>query len=62
MSVDSKIEDILHVGAAWITHDGAIPERARTPLHATLAPADNLATRDRFGGELAQPVDARDAA
>ncbi len=51
-ALDLLIEDVLHVGAAWIAEDAAIPERARSPLEPALEPADDFALADGLGGGL----------
>src|SRR5262245_40147916 len=52
--LDLGIEDSLHVGAARISHDRAIPERSGTPFHTPLEPSYNLAIGDRCGGSPTQ--------
>ena len=53
-ALDLLIEDVLHVGAAWIAEDAAIPKRARSPLEPALEPADDFALADGLGGGLAE--------
>ena len=48
------IQDVLHVCAAWIAEDAAIPKRARSPLEPALEPADDFALADGLGGGLAE--------
>ena len=45
--LDLAIQNVLHVRAARIAEDRAVAERARTPFHPPLKPADDLAFGDR---------------
>ena len=45
--LDAAVENVLHVLAARIGQDAAVPERARSELHPALEPADDLAVGDR---------------
>src|SRR5690606_39150604 len=45
-ALDLQVEDILHVGTAWIAHDRAVAEGAWPPFHSPLKPADDIAPRD----------------
>ena len=47
--LDAGVQDFLHVGQAGVSHDGAIAESARSPLHAALKPSDNISGRDLVG-------------
>src|SRR5262249_15115226 len=63
--LDMLVEDVLHVAAPRVADDGPIAERARTPLHPSLKPADNVAVGDlrgREAAELALIADALDGA
>src|SRR6185312_3472077 len=51
---DLLVQDLLHIAATRIAEDRAISERARTPLHAPLKPADHLALRDLLRDARAQ--------
>src|SRR5205823_5762206 len=47
---DFQVQDFLHVAAARIAQDGAVPERAWPPLHPALEPADDAPRGNRRGG------------
>src|SRR5262245_35478998 len=44
---DLRVEDRLHIAAPRIAQDRAIAERARTPLHPPLEPAQDRTFGDR---------------
>src|SRR5438045_3284586 len=44
-----SVKNGFHVGAPRITNYRAVPERSRSPFHAPLEPADDLAICDRCG-------------
>src|SRR5947209_13654356 len=52
--LDLSIEQRLHVGATGIAQDRAVAERAGTPFHPSLKPADDLPCLDRRSGAPAQ--------
>ena len=44
--LDLGVEDVFHVGAPRIGQDRAVAQRPRSPLHAALEPAHDLAVGD----------------
>src|SRR5882757_7665249 len=41
--LDLRVEDRLHVGATRVAQDRPVAKRPRSPFHASLKPADDLA-------------------
>ena len=52
--LDLQVHHRLHLRAPRVADDAARSERARTELHATLKPADDLLPRDQVGHGLAE--------
>src|SRR5207237_3800468 len=59
--LDPHVDDVAHVTPAWIREDAAITQRACTPLHASLEPANDVAVRNARGCPLTELLFARDA-
>src|SRR5689334_19564735 len=59
--LDAGIEQVLHVGQAGMSDDGAVAQGTRTPFHAPLEPADDAASGD-VAGNLVQQLIAFEAA
>src|SRR5487761_394696 len=52
--LDARVEHILHVGKAGMSEDRAIPQRARSPFHPALKPADYISDLDLLGDRFKQ--------
>src|SRR5579863_6694014 len=52
--LDARIQNILHSWQAGMSEYGAVAERTRTPFHAALKPAYNIARCDILGHEVKQ--------
>src|SRR5579862_5175560 len=37
-----RVQDCLHIGAAWIANNGSVSKSSRTPFHAPLKPSDYI--------------------
>src|SRR5206468_7741405 len=48
--LDLDVDDVLHVLAARVGDDRAVPERARAPLEASVVPADDVAALQGLDG------------
>src|SRR5579864_6515027 len=54
--LDARVEQVLHIGQAGMGDDGAISQRAWSPLHASLEPSHDAAGGDMAGNFVEQLI------